>query len=79
MTHPLGESRVFWPERSNGRRQGKYSLSASQEKECQDNNVTMENNVLPKLQRVLLLSLSGLPGGEWHRRLSEVLDALRHQ
>ena len=79
MTYPLGQSRVFWPERSIGRRQGKYSLSGSQEKESQDNNVTMENNILPKLQRVLLLSRSGLPGGEWQRRLSEVLDALRHQ
>ena len=41
--------------------------------------MTMENNILPKLQRVLLLSRSGLPGVEWQRRLSEVLDALRHQ
>ena len=70
---------MFWPERSIGRRQGKYSLYGSQEKECQDNNVTMENNILPKLQRVLLLSRSGLLGEDWQRKLSEVLDALRHQ
>ena len=70
---------MFWPERSIGRRQGKYSLSGSQERECQDNNVTIEKNILPKLQRVLLLSQSGLPGGEWQRKLPDVLDALRHQ
>ena len=55
MTYPLGQSRVFWPERSIGRRQGKYSLYGSQENECQDNNVTMENMLGTTVGLVLTL------------------------